>query len=294
MPISAVIYLSPSEDVTLRPTMGHHAHDVFLTLLRMGNPKQAEELHATSDAQKLFTVSPLIAKGTRHHNQLHLQAGTECKFRFTFLSDLLFKCFAPVFFTDPLPSVRLGQANFQINYVRTTVSETEGWGGAAFYGLLIRAAQTETRMQIRFHSPTVTPRGQARHNETSINLVCFYQSWVNKWNTFAPMWIDKEKLLEFVENRAGLTAVDFKNRTLDFKTHQVPGLVGSCAYRFFIEEQSADTDDLEMLRCANLLADYAFYCGTGYKTTMGMGQTRRELHQSARSPDLAMLTGSDF
>ena len=197
-----------------------------------------------------------------------------------------FTCFAPVFFTDPLPSVRLGQANFQINYVRTTVSETEGWGGAVLYDQLIRAAQTETRMQIRFHSPTLTPRAQARRNEISINLarrneisinlVCFYQSWVNKWNTFAPMWIDKEKLLEFVEDRAALTAVDFKNRTLDFKTHQVTGLVGSCTYQFFIEHPSADADSLEMLRWVNLLADFAFYCGTGYKTTMGMGQTRRE------------------
>ena len=36
------------------------------------------------------------------------------------------------------------------------------------------------------------------------------------------------------------------------------------------------TDNLEMLRWVNLLTDFAFYCGTGYKTTMGMGQTRRE------------------
>ena len=78
MPISAVIHLSPPEDVTLRPTMGHHAHAVFLSLLRIGNPKKAEEAHATS-AQKPFTVSPLIARGTRHRDSLHLQAGTDCK-----------------------------------------------------------------------------------------------------------------------------------------------------------------------------------------------------------------------
>jgi len=30
------------------------------------------------------------------------------------------------------------------------------------------------------------------------------------------------------------------------------------------------------LKQAGALANFAFYCGTGYKTTMGMGQTRRQ------------------
>ena len=279
MPISTVIHLSPPEDVTLRPTMGHHAHAVFLSLLRIGNPKKAEEAHATS-AQKPFTVSPLIAKGTRHRDQLHLQAGTECRLRFTFLSDALFAHFAPVFFTDPLPLIHLGQATFQINSLTTIPHETDRWGDTTTYEELIETAETETRMQIRFYSPTafraLTPRGQDRRDEAAIDLVRCYQSWVNKWNTFAPMRIDKEKLLEFVANHAGLTAIDSKNRVLDFGRHKIAGFVGSCAYQFFIERQLTDADDLEMLRWVNLLADFAFYCGTGYKTTMGMGQTRRE------------------
>ena len=281
MPISAVIHLSPPEDTTLRPTMGHHAHAVFLSLLRIGNPKKAEEAHATS-AQKPFTVSPLIAKGTRHRDQLHLEAGTECKLRFTFLSDALFAHFAQAFFTGQLPSIRLGEATFQINSLITTASETDGWGSTTTYEELIDAAGQETRMQIRFYSPTafraLTPRGRDRRDEAALDLVRCYQSWVNKWNTFAPMQIDKRQLLDFVERHAGLTAVDSKNRVLDFGRNRIRGYVGSCAYQFYTEPQLTDTseEDIEMLRWVNLLADYAFYCGTGYKTTMGMGQTRRE------------------
>jgi CRISPR-associated endoribonuclease Cas6 len=33
--------------------------------------------------------------------------------------------------------------------------------------------------------------------------------------------------------------------------------------------------DVDKLKALNALADFAFYCGTGAKTTMGMGQTRR-------------------
>ena len=280
MPISAVIHLSPLEDVTLRPTMEYHAYDIFLTLLRMGNSTQVEQLSQLRTVcfrKKPFTISRLIAEGTRYRNQLHLQAGTECKFRFTYLNDLSFKYFASVFFTDPLPSVRLGHANFQINHVRTTASETEGWGSAVSYDQLIDTARTETRMLIRFHSPTVLPYGRARRNETSINLVSFYENWAKKWNTFvASRWIDMDKLLEFVENRAGITEVDFKYRTQDISAGQITGFVGTLTYQFFIEKLFADPDDLKMLRLANLLADYTFYCGTGYHTTIGMGQTRRE------------------
>ena len=278
MPISAVIHLSPPEDATLRPTMGHHAHAVFLSLLGIGNRKKAEEAHTTS-AQKPFTVSPLIARGTRHRNQLHLQAGTQCKLRFTFLNDALFAHFAPVFFTDPLPSVRLGHATFQINRLTTTPSQTDGWGNTTTYEELIETAEAETRMQMRFYSPTafraLTPRGQDRRDEAAIDLVRCYQSWVNKWNAFAPIQMDKEKFLEYVANHAGLTAIDSKSRVLDFGRHKIAGFVGSCAYQFFIEQQSANADHLQMLRWVNLLADFAFYSGTGYKTTMGMGQTRR-------------------
>ena len=281
MPISALIHLSPPEDTTLRPTMGHHAHAVFFTLLRIGNPKKAEELH-TGSAQKPFTVSPLIAKGTRHHDQLHIKAGTPCKLRFTFLSDALFAHFAQAFFTGQHPSIRLGQATFQINRLITTGPEADGWGDTTTYEELIDAAGQETHMQIRFYSPTafraLTPRGQDRRDEAAIDLVRCYQSWVNKWNAFAPMQIDKRRLLDFVEHHAGLTAVDSKNKVLDFGRNRIRGFVGSCAYRFYIESQPTDTGerDIEMLRWVNLLADYAFYSGTGYKTTMGMGQTRRD------------------
>ena len=77
MPISTVIHLIPPEDVKLRPTMGHHAHAAFLSLLRMSNPEKAAEIHASS-RQKPFTVSPLIGDGERRGDFLHIRAGTEC------------------------------------------------------------------------------------------------------------------------------------------------------------------------------------------------------------------------
>ena len=278
MPISTVIYLIPPEDVTLRPTMGHHAHAAFLSLLQIGNPKKVEEVHAAS-RQKPFTVSPLIGKGERRGDFLRIRAGTECRLRYTFLDDALFVHFGSAFLTQSLPSLRLGGATFQLSRMVASGAETNDWSGTKSYEELIDAARTDTRLRVRFHSPTafreLSPRGQKTRNQAHIDLVRCYQSWGNKWNAFAPMQIDKQRLLDFVADHAGLTAVESRSRMLDFGKHKEIGFVGSCAYQFFVEHESDNEEEFEMLRLANLLADFAFYCGTGYKTTMGMGQTRR-------------------
>ena len=285
MPISTVIHLIPPEDVRLRPTMGHHAHAAFLSLLRIGDPEKAAEIHAAS-RQKPFTVSPLIGDGERRGNFLHIRAGTECWLRFTFLDDALFAYFGNAFLTQSLPSLQLGGATFQLSRLVASGTESNDWSGTQTYEDLIEAAGTETRMRVRFHSPTafreLSPRGQKTRNEPNIDLVRCYQSWVNKWNAFAPMQIDKQGLLNFVVNYAGLAATKSKSRMLDFGRHKAVGFVGSCAYQFFMEGSSDGEGDTEMLRLVNLLTDFAFYCGTGYKTTMGMGQTRR---QEVRSHD---------
>ena len=278
MPISTVIHLIPPEDVTLRPTMGHHAHAAFLSLLRMGDPGKAAELHAAS-RQKPFTVSPLIGKGERRGNLLRIRAGTECWLRYTFLDDELFAYFGNALLTQSLPSIRLGEARFQLSRMVASAGEDSDWSGTQTYENLIESAPSDTRIRLEFRSPTafreLTPEGKKTRNQANIDLVRCYQSWVNKWNAFAPVQIDKSRMLDFIINQAGLTDVESRSKMLDFGKHKEIGFVGSCAYQFLSDQQTETEEDIEMLRLANLLADFAFYCGTGYKTTMGMGQTRK-------------------
>ena len=278
MPISAVIHLIPQEDVTIRPTMGHHAHAAFLSLLRMGDAAKAEEVHAAS-SQKPFTVSPLIGKCERRGNHLHIAAGTECRLRYTFLDDELFAYFGNAFFKQSLPSIRLGNATFQLSRLVASAGEDNEWSGTHTYEDLIESAQPDTLFRMEFLSPTafrrLTPRGDKSWNDPDIDLYRFYQSWVNKWNAFAPVQIDKQRMRDFVKHHACLMALTSDSRMLDFGKHKETGFVGHCSYRFFMSRRSEAREETEMLRLANLLADFAFYCGTGYKTTMGMGQTRR-------------------
>jgi hypothetical protein len=56
--------------------------------------------------------------------------------------------------------------------------------------------------------------------------------------------------------------------------HQI-GFMGRCAFTCFSPERA-------LWRTLHLLADFAFFCGTGYKTTQGMGQTRRVKAEGGR------------
>ena len=274
MPISAVLHLIPTEDVRLRPTMGHHAHAAFLSLLRISNPRKAEEIHDAS-TQKPFTVSPLIGKGKRYGNFLRIRAETKCWLRFTFLNDELFTHFSHAFFAQELPLIRLGQAPFKFDRLIVNNIKNQDWSGNATYAELVQSAKTDTRMSFRFYSPTafrrMTPRGQKTRNDAYLDLDRCYQSWINKWNAFAPIKLDKTEILAFITDHAQVTSITTKSRALNFGKHTEVGWVGTCACVFYPENSL----DAELLRAANCLADFAFYCGTGYKTTMGMGQTRR-------------------
>ena len=273
MPISAVLYLIPSQDVILRPTMGHHAHAAFLSLLRTSNPKKADEVHAAS-TQKPFTVSPLIGNGERYGNFLRVRADAKCWLRFTFLDDELFTHFSNTFFAQELPSIRLGQATFQFNCLVTSNTENHNWSGNTTYADLVQSAKPATNIHLRFHSPTafraLTPRGQKSYNHTQVDPVRCYQSWINKWNAFAPLQFDKDELLTFITERSRISHAETRTQALNFGRHTEIGSVGTCTFRF---EQESPLDE-NLLRAANCLANYAFYCGTGYKTTMGMGQTK--------------------
>ena len=274
MPMSAVLSLIPETDVTLRPTMGHHAHAAFLSLLRVGNPEKAQEVHESS-GQKPFTVSPLIGKSERRGRDLLIRAKTACWIRFTFLDDELLTDFGDAFFTQELPTIRLGRARFQLNRVVVSDTERQQWSGNATYAQLIQTASDDTHIRLRFYSPTafrtLTPRGQKTQNHTQIDLVRCYQSWINKWNAFSPVKLEKTEFLAFIAEHARLSQAETKTRALNFGRHTEIGCVGHCTCRLVSE----DPQHLRHILIANCLADFAFYCGTGYKTTMGMGQTKR-------------------
>ena len=57
MPISTVIYLIPLKDIKLRPTMGHHAHAAFLSLLRTGDSRKGSRSPRHIHAETVYRLA---------------------------------------------------------------------------------------------------------------------------------------------------------------------------------------------------------------------------------------------
>lgn len=309
MPTSTVIRLFPTEDVFLPPTMGHYAHAAFLDILSRVDPEAAGKIHAMP-GQKPFTVSPLQGKFERQGDKVLIRQGSECWLRVTFLDDKLFSPFSRYFLeVSEGPTLRLGAGHFQLTRLSTSgVGEDAKWSGHKTFEQLMDEAQTHTRIDVRFYSPTAfkvrDPKGGKSRNLASPDPLRCYQSWVSKWNAFSKIPIEKDRLLLFVHNHAMLWHISTRTKMMDFGRYKELGFVGRCGMRFeenphedplpdeapapgWDESLDGETEQVfpppvpgpleeEMLRQVNLLADFAFYCGTGYKTSMGMGQTRRQ------------------
>jgi CRISPR/Cas system endoribonuclease Cas6 (RAMP superfamily) len=70
-----------------------------------------------------------------------------------------------------------------------------------------------------------------------------------------------------------LLLVDFRiqRRLCEDERGPLPGFIGSATFR--LEGRHPES----VLKGLNVLADYAFFCGTGIGTDRGMGLTRRIL-----------------
>ena len=156
-----------------------------------------------------------------------------------------------------------------------TPQKTHIGAGTQLMTISVKSAKAETEIHLKFHSPTAfrasTSRRQKTYNHIQVDPVRCYQSWINKWNAFAPGQFGRTEILRFITEHVHVSRSETWTQVLNFGRHTEIGWVGTCTFQF----DSESTCDEDLLRAANCLANYAFYCGTGYKTTMSMGQTRR-------------------
>jgi CRISPR-associated endoribonuclease Cas6 len=92
------------------------------------------------------------------------------------------------------------------------------------------------------------------------------KSWLTRWNAFAPFDLSSE-LPALARQHLSIEEYTLKTTGLRGRGKTIKGCCGTILYQ--AHGMSAE----ERLSLA-LLFEYAFYCGSGYKTTQGLGQTR--------------------
>ena len=92
-----------------------------------------------------------------------------------------------------------------------------------------------------------------------------FASWLRAWNLFGAPAFDTD-FVDFVEAQVLISRYNLRSVRVQIGKGTQLGCVGWCNYYVFQRELAAR-------RILHLLADFAEFCGTGYKTTQGLGQT---------------------
>ncbi|MBN2394710.1 MAG: CRISPR system precrRNA processing endoribonuclease RAMP protein Cas6 [Anaerolineae bacterium] len=137
---------------------------------------------------------------------------------------------------------------------------------------LLTQARPDTRIGLRFLSPT-SFRSREMHYPLP-DPVMVFQSWLNRWNEFAPEEYQiNVALLDIVAAHVAVSRYSGRTELVDFGANKrVVGFTGFVQYSVIRSHKIGE----EWLRKLNALADYAVFCGTGHKTAQGMGVTERE------------------
>ncbi|MBA7586214.1 CRISPR-associated endoribonuclease Cas6 [subsurface metagenome] len=133
------------------------------------------------------------------------------------------------------------------------------------YQGILDSASAGRQVDLEFLSPTTFRSGGKNIIFPQPELV--FGSYLNKWQTFSPIKLDDSLPSWF--DKVMVARYRLQTHILDFGSYREVGFTGKC--RFELDKATPD----KVVVTLNALADFALYCGTGAKTTMCMGQTRR-------------------
>ncbi len=257
MPYALMFPLNPDEADGLPRYPGRALHALFYQWLALGDYSLSTQVH-DQDGPRPFTVSPLY----RINGQPTLH--------FTLLDDALWPALSQGISLTPTVEV-IGRP--------LTLPADGPQVQHRSYADLVAEAGTDTRVQLRFLSPTSFRSREMHVPLPDPSLV--FQSWLNRWNEFAPGELRiNVALLDIVAAHVAVGRYDLRTEMVDLgRNRKVIGFVGGVQYNVIRAGKIGN----EWLRKLNLLADYASFCGTGHKTAQGMGQTRR-LPRQRRGP----------
>lgn len=268
MLLSAVIPLTATNTPEHQTFLGRQAYGLFLELISEAEAGLAEQLHA-SRGEKPFTVSGLVHARLSHLVQPEAREGDEYFLRITSIDRRL----SEVLLGKILPSlpdeIRLGAAKFAVGEPATDERQ-HPWARTTTATELVAKwfsaeENIEPTFELEFASPTAI-----RQIDRHVLLPWaggVIGGYLRAWNTHCQPAFDPA-LADLVENEVLVSRYDLRTHVVNYGEYQLPGWMGRCGYVIFHREAS-------VRRVINLLADFSQFCGTGYKTTQGMGQTRR-------------------
>lgn len=300
-----VLKLRPLQYGTLMAFSGELVHGAFLRWLNASAPDVAAWLHE-GNRRRLFTCSSLcypfsearMLDAERRNVHLPLEPENTYTVRLTLLLGDLFPLFhdALLHFSARQtraarpPFIQLGKQLLLLEEVLITNDEyADRTGFTSLAELVEQARETkfarDATLTLDFRSLTTFSRGNHKTGYGSHAVMLplpqfVFQNLARRWADIAPPElanvVQVARLDDYLQ-QDGVIIVDYdlKAHHVHFTTHQQRGFRGSCTYQLRGPDEPTSAEaPLTLRQQIYLLAQLAFYSGVGYKTAMGLGQTR--------------------
>ncbi len=282
MLLSSILILSSTTTVPIFGALGRPAQAWFLNQIMLKRPRLAEALHDEGGV-KPFTVSTLLERNGRPFKPgERLQEGQECWLRVTTIGEELSETFLKDVLRKLPKKLTIYKMDFRIDGYTLNPHE-HPWAGQTSFVEMAQDDQyqkvtREARME--FVSPTAF-----RNNGNDVALPMpgqVFRSLAQKWNAFSPESMQLQEIWpEFAGDCILVSEMTAVNTTrwefAEGLRGAATGFTGTVGFTLLPRDKVKESWRTYW-EGANVvmqsLARYAFYCGVGHHTTIGMGQVR--------------------
>ena len=259
--VSLVFSLTPQTDASLAPDYAKGLHAWFLNCVRNDDAALSRYLH-DGQSEKAFAISRLEGEINTDDERLYLSTKQTYIWSVTALSP-------PVVLWLEQWLTRLPKAIALYDY-KLEITSVELQHPPTTYSKLLKT-RSSRNIILSFISPT-SFRKAGHHFPLPVPVNLFH-SYLRRWNHFAPNKYDADDFLNWIEQNVFIVRHQIEtSKVKGGKRGLVTGFIGA------VELNLARSDHSEYIRLYKTLGLYSVYCGTGHKTTFGLGQTRSGWH----------------
>lgn len=253
--------LVPQHDAELYAQYTIALHAWFLQQIQRTHPRLSQQLHDHT-TEKAFTLSGLNGQFIATGQLLRLQQNQTYEWTITALSQPLVKWLAQWLIHIP-ETIELRDAVLQVMQAELVLPAT------TYTKLAQCSCPPHPTLALSFLSPT-SFRRKKNHFPLPVPTNLFH-SYLRRWNDLSGMAIDPDPFLDWIDEHTLILRHRLESiKVAAGKRGSVTGFTG--AIELGLSHQAAQAP--EYVEWFYRLGQFAPYCGTGHKTTFGLGQTQ--------------------
>lgn len=261
-----VIQLEALTSGSISAASGRDVHGLWFRHWQTVDNRVADQMHTEQPARP-FTLSPLMGLAAPEQGHIQIASGARAWFRATTLTADLSARLEAAWWPQLPETVTLGSARWRVAGVVVDAA-AHPWAGIVDPQILterhLLAADPPRQWRLHFATPTAF-HGAAGHIPFPLPGA-LVGSWLRRWEAFGPVQLPAA-LTDLAQQKIMVSSYRLQTVPVRDGKRMTIGCVGD----FTMSAPALKPGERAAI---DLLAAYAFWAGSGHRTTQGMGLTR--------------------